>query len=564
MKISKMIKISIALMVTLSITSLINLTLLFYSIKERTKATNIQVESQDLAHSFMTTSDFLTNTIRNYVQSSDQQYYDSYMKEVNETQTRQKVLDQLQILDVSDELIIILTQATEESNKLAQLESKAIEAVQQKDIEKAKQIVFGNEYNSQKSTTTASIQQFAEQTKTWAQEQANATYNKMVNFLISTIAFIIILVISMNASLIILHRKIQPLQLLTSLAHRVSQGDLTSEQIQLKSTKDEVGQLGQAFNAMIANLKTLVQKVKETSEQVAASSQELASSSEQSSYASEEISTTIQSLASGAEQQVHSVKDTSTVIEEIFSSSRQIAVSTEITLTTVNDASEKANAGNNAVQTSIEQMGLINQNVTELENVIKNMGEHSNEIGQIVEAITSIAEQTNLLALNAAIEAARAGESGRGFAVVADEVRKLAEMSSESTKQISSLIHIIQTDTNKAVNSMELTTKEVQSGIELVNVAGNSFIQINDAISEVTRQIQEVSGSVQQMAAGTEHVIHSMEIVRTVANEAAAGTQNVSASTEEQLASTEEITASANSLSKMADDLQHQIGIFKF
>jgi methyl-accepting chemotaxis protein len=85
------------------------------------------------------------------------------------------------------------------------------------------------------------------------------------------------------------------------------------------------------------------------------------------------------------------------------------------------------------LKTYKEQMNTIEETVIKIDNIIRVLGNRSNEIGSIVETISGIAEQTNLLALNAAIEVARAGEQGKGFAVVAEEVRKLAESSQEST-----------------------------------------------------------------------------------------------------------------------------------
>jgi methyl-accepting chemotaxis protein len=82
------------------------------------------------------------------------------------------------------------------------------------------------------------------------------------------------------------------------------------------------------------------------------------------------------------------------------------------------------------------------------------LGESSQQIGKVIEVITSIAEQTNLLALNATIEAARAGEAGKGFAVVAGEVKELAKETAKATEEIGSRIAAIQSDTSDAVGAI--------------------------------------------------------------------------------------------------------------
>jgi methyl-accepting chemotaxis protein len=373
--------------------------------------------------------------------------------------------------------------------------------------------------------------------------------------IISVIAAIII-------ALYIGHIISSPVIAIAGAAQKIASGDLTVDEIKVKN-KDEIGDLAKSFNQMVKNLRELIHQVASSAEQVAASAEELTASAEQTSKAAEQIAATMQEVAAGVDKQVQGVEETSQTVNEMSIGAQQIASNVQNVSSIAVETSEKATHGGKTIEIAIKQMNSINETVNGLAEAIKSLGERSKEIGQITNVITGIAEQTNLLALNAAIEAARAGEQGRGFAVVADEVRKLAEQSAQSTQQISQLISAIQEETNKAVQSMEAATKEVVEGIGVVNTAGESFHQIQNAVDEVTSHIQEISSAIQQMAAGTEQMVQSVQQIAKVAETSAAGTQEASSVTEEQLASMEEISSSAESLSHMAEELQMLIGKFK-
>ncbi|MFD2445336.1 methyl-accepting chemotaxis protein [Bacillus sp. CGMCC 1.16607] len=354
----------------------------------------------------------------------------------------------------------------------------------------------------------------------------------------------------------------KPIILITNAAGKIAQGNFTNEEIKVKN-KDELGNLAISFNQMSSNLRDLIGQVQINSDYVASTAEELSMSAEQTSKASEQITFTVQEIAVGVDKEFKSLEETSQTISEMAAGVHQIASNSKMVSTTALEASEKAEEGGEALKTAVKQMNSIHQTVEGLAKVIEGLGNRSKEISQIIDAITGISAQTNLLALNAAIEAARAGEHGRGFAVVADEVRKLAEQSAFSAQQISHLITSIQVETDIAVKSMNVATNEVLAGIEVINIAGDSFTQIECSVSKVAGQIQEVSSAVQQMAAGSEQLVQSMKYITQIGEMTASSTQEVSAATEEQLATMEEITSSSISLSKMAEDLQQIIGKFK-
>ncbi|MDR7000219.1 methyl-accepting chemotaxis protein [Neobacillus niacini] len=372
---------------------------------------------------------------------------------------------------------------------------------------------------------------------------------------------IVSIVIGMIIALIIGRIISTPLVKMAKMAEKIASGNLTFDEIKMKN-KDEIGDLANSFNQMTNNLRHLIQEVGANAEQVAASAEQLSASAEETSAASIQIGETMHRVADGVNRQVQSIEETSLTINELSVGVQQIANNSLNVSNSSVKASEKALDGGKAIQTAILQMNSISKTVTGLSEVVESLGKRSNEIGKIIEVITGIAAQTNLLSLNAAIEAARAGEHGRGFAVVADEVRKLAEQSAQSAEQISQLISTIQEETTKTVQSMEIATNEVSTGIEIVNSAGNSFEEITGAIDEVTSQIQEVSAAVQEIAAGSEQMAQSVKLITEVSESTAAGTHEVAAATQQQSVSMKEVTKSANYLSTMAEELQKLIGRF--
>ncbi|WP_078412519.1 methyl-accepting chemotaxis protein [Priestia abyssalis] len=372
---------------------------------------------------------------------------------------------------------------------------------------------------------------------------------------------IIALVIGSALTYFIIRRIVRPIRRLTENAVSIAEGNLNVD-IHQEEIK-EIGLLSAAFRTMTDSLKTLIHSIHERSDLLAASSEELSATTEQSTAATEQIARMMQELASGTDVQTAKVEKSEEAIEKMKEGIEEIAIKSTETSVVTQQANESVNAGNKAIDAAVTQMNTIDDTIKDLSTVIQHLNERSKQIEQITTVIDNIAGQTNLLALNAAIEAARAGEHGKGFAVVADEVRKLAEQSQQSANEIKSLIVAINQDMTNIVGSMDKGIGEVQKGIDVVNMAGSSFEDIQSYMEKVEQDVHATSLTTGNLAVSVSHVMEAFEGITAVTSEAASSIQNVSAATQEQLSSMEEVQASAESLSYIAEELQDMVKRFK-
>ncbi|SDO84492.1 methyl-accepting chemotaxis protein [Selenomonas ruminantium] len=353
-----------------------------------------------------------------------------------------------------------------------------------------------------------------------------------------------------------------PVVKLENHASQMANGNLKLEQLPVESA-DEIGEMTAAFNTMSTNLRALIHKMASTSEQVAAASEELTANAQQSAEASVHVAETVGEVSMSMEQQLSDIDGAKKNVDDVYADVSAMTKKAHMVSDTSNRTAEAAYKGSQLMENAVKRMGNIEQSVIASAEVVQKLGENSNQIGQIVEAISSIAEQTNLLSLNAAIEAARAGEHGRGFAVVAEEVRKLASESQDSAEQIKQRITSIQQDTAEAVKAMRAGTEEVKSGTAAIREVGEQFEGILTMVDGIKQQMDEINTSVNLVAEGTGNIVSAVDSIDGISRKTSEHTHTISAAAQEQSASNEEIAAASQALANMATDMQTAIGQFK-
>ena len=326
------------------------------------------------------------------------------------------------------------------------------------------------------------------------------------------IGSLLAMLLAVAATLWLLRRKLRPLDDLVLQAEALGAGDLNAR---LNVTShDEIGQLARSFNKMGEALSTMVEHIRNASEQVSGRARSLAG--------------LLAGACEGMDQQSGEITSMAGAVEEFSATSMNIADNMAGTERMARDNAQQTRIGRNAMDQASSSLRQIAEALGGTATVMDTLGARSQEIGGIVGVITAIAEQTNLLALNAAIEAARAGEQGRGFAVVADEVRGLAARTRQATDEISGMIASIQQQTGHAISTLEQGNQLMQEGLERNDKVAEALARIDEQSRVAGEQFAVISTATQEQSSTATVLSRNLQSIaqanseqRDVANELA-------------------------------------------
>ncbi|MBD2257757.1 methyl-accepting chemotaxis protein [Pseudanabaena sp. FACHB-2040] len=296
----------------------------------------------------------------------------------------------------------------------------------------------------------------------------------------------------------------------------VSQGDLT---VRAKVTEDEIGTVADSYNATISSLRKIVGQVQEAARQV--------------SETTDTNQTSVRSLSDSAAQQAAEILAALERVQDMANSVRLVSTNAEKAEMAVQQAAETVEAGDEAMNRTVQGFMAIRETVAETTKKVKRLGESSQKISNVVNLISGFAAQTNMLALNASIEASRAGEDGKGFAVVAEEVRELARQSAEATTEIEKLVASIQSETNAVVTAMEAGTEQVVAGTQLVDETRQNLNQITAVSRQISELVESIAQATVTQSQASENVTEVMNTVAAIATDNSTAANEVSQSFEQ-------------------------------
>ena len=525
--------------------------LLFIFSASKNKSINTQNDDRfnliDNAYLFMNASTKLTSDVHVFSVTGDQTYYNSYMKEVEQTKDRETGVANMQAIGLTSEEKVMIDEMMSLSNQLVPLEKEAMAKAQAGATSEATALVFGPEYENTvtriKSLQTDFLNSLSERSARRVKE-LKAEANVMQTI---AVLFLVTMAVLQLVSLAIVDRKLlKPLGLIKDEMEEISKGNL-SNPVQLEADTSEIGTLVYAIQTTKQVLNSYIHDIAKKLELMASGdmrinvdleyigdfqpikvamqgiSASLRDTMMQIQAVSDQVLAGANQVAIGAQSLAQGSTEQASTLEELSSSFSEVSDQVKSNAKYSKQAEDMAEGATQAIAGS-------NQKMQDLMDAMEEVSKHSSQISQIIKSIEDIAFQTNILALNAAVEAARAGSAGKGFAVVADEVRNLAGKSAVAASNTAQMIE----NTVQAVNNgMTITRESVEDLHNLVESAQKTM----ELVREVSKGSQVQANKISDVELGVEQITSVV--------------QTNSATSEESAATAEELSSQANLMGQM-------------
>lgn len=166
------------------------------------------------------------------------------------------------------------------------------------------------------------------------------------------------------------------------------------------------------------------------------------------------------------------------------------------TIRSVKDAISSLSAEIEQVMTAVneitEGVQVASENNQFVFGLMDNLLAETQKMSEILAVINKFSNSTKILGLNASIEAARAGAAGKGFTVVAKEIERLSDNTTESAREIGTMVGGIEVQVNDISEKSKGTTDAItQQAASLQEIAA-TIENLNENVKVIESYIKQL------------------------------------------------------------------------
>lgn len=327
--------------------------------------------------------------------------------------------------------------------------------------------------------------------------------------------------------------------------------------------RDEIGMVGESFNEMMEQIKTLVQQTNNSAADVLNTAQLLSNSANETALAAREISEATEQIANGASTLASEAERGNELVLDVNNQISQVVEANRVMGEVATDVFRASEQGTNYMMLLTDKTQQTEEMTRRMVEKVDELKESTDSIRNVLNMLIQITQQTNILALNASIEASRSGAAGRGFMVIAGEIRKLADQSRDSIKVAADITEHIQTSIMETVTVMSEAYPMFQEQIASVKDAEGLFTNVRDRMTGLVQQADKVTESIEQLEKAQQVLSDTMSNVSAVSEESSAISEEVASSSASQLATSETLVQLVERLESLSNSLSEELKKFK-
>lgn len=561
MSFQRMIRFTTISTLILSVALITAFIFLHITIQQQEKSYEQQTAISQLNSELQTMTAHLSSLARVYVQSEDEQDLKNYDEQLAEAE---QMTSAFQEETLPKEAQSILQTIIDMSTRTHELNAWAFNLVAMDEQKNALSVLYSDDYIANEKEILTYLTELQTAVDAWSKKEHDVLEQKLLVLLNLTACIAMIFIVHIAILMIVLAKKLRPLQLMKERFHALSDNDLTIMPLQTTSMPaDEVRDVANAFNHMLHNFQHVIGSVSQASTNVAASSQELVATITEASDAVDASYNAAIRVHESAEMQQSLLHKSMYDVNDVTQQLQSIASHAATILQTSTEANTVVDHAVTQVENTSETIHHMAFAMERVEEAMHHLENTAHAIVHFTSTIEEIAAQTHLLALNASIEAARAGEHGKGFEVVATEVRKLAEQSQQSAKSVADTMTAVQQAVSTTASQLQHMQRFVESGVQSIDETHTLFFKIAEANRSVTERTMKTSAFVNDMLQLTNTVTHNFHALLELSVQCAAHSKDTREHMQVQKKTTAQITDASERLAIVASSLDTEATLFR-